>query len=219
MKALSKKQLISLLSMIVLSLLVGISPSLYQKAKASNRLGAEQIADLRSQYPICSGEGAMVSRANPSLDELVETMDSFVYAEVDGEMTTFSKQVSLGIPALEAKQKENGGDGGYEFYQYNLTVISDTEGEFQSGEEIKVVGNMMFLEGNPKLEDGMRIVFGTIRTPGDPSNCGMLTAGTYYVTEDGYALSAFEESQENMQGRSAYTGLPVEQLLYQLKKR
>ena len=204
MKALSKKQLISLLSMIVLSLLVGISPALYQKAKASNRLSEEQIAALRMEekYRLyTNGEfyWPMVFMTIPELDDAIETADAFVYAEVIGDWeVTYTA---------------------YKQYIYPIRIIKDTEGKFQTGELFWLMNRYDVMDYLPQFEDGMQIVVGVKRDRNDPSRGGYLGIGTYYVTEDGYVLSAFEESQENMQGRSAYTGLPVEQLLYQLKKR
>ena len=55
------------------------------------RLSNSQIADLRVEYPICGTElPPTVEVSPPTLEEVIERFDTFVFGEVTGDYTTFS---------------------------------------------------------------------------------------------------------------------------------
>lgn len=74
----------------------------------------------------------------PQLDEVANVMESFVYAEVVGEKIRYNKNISLGDLELDTKRAEKGLDGEYEFFEYTLRVITDTEGKYSEGEIITI---------------------------------------------------------------------------------
>lgn len=195
----------------ILSLSLCLFPS------KSPRLSDAQISALRTEYPICGiEEPPMVSMVPLTLEDCISFSDSFVYGEVDGEIQYYTKYVSTGDAELDAKREKNGLTNTYQFYEYTLVVLEDTEGVYQKGDRITIAANVLFQDYNPSFSDGMRIV-----TPvrADPSVSGRTyfgTEGTFYITPDGYALSAFAEN--SAQSRT-FSGIKVNDLLKNLKKQ
>ena len=183
---------------------------------SQQQLSQQEIKELRDIYPIY---GKVVpdnlSMVTPQLDEVANVMESFVYAEVVGEEIRYNKNISLGDPELDTKRAEKGLDGEYEFFEYTLRVITDTEGKYSEGEIITITSNEMFRGYKPELEDGMRIVVPVERENEGSTRHGYTVTGMYYVTEDGYALSAFDENTAAM-ARTTYSGIKVENLLKEL---
>lgn len=180
------------------------------------RLSNSQIADLRVEYPICGTElPPTVEVSPPTLEEVIERFDTFVYEEVTGDYTTFSKYISTGFPEMDEKREAVGLGNEYEFYEYPVTVIEDTSGIYEAGDQITIFDNAMFMEANPTFYSGMRVVVPVMVDDDVSTRANFYVYGTYYVTGDGYVLSAFDE--EAAQTR-AMTGVKVEALLEQLKK-
>ena len=107
----------------------------------------------------------------------------------------------------------------YTFGRYRLRVIEDTENIFKPGDEIILSFNSEFIDYNPELKNGMKIVYSAFQWENDPKQTSYMTVGTSYVTDDGYALSGFPEELKTMHARGAYSGVKVEYLLKQLKKK
>lgn len=197
-----------------------ISMGVYQQSANLKRLNEGQIEELRKDYPIYQlTSPPEVFRRYPSLDEAIEDADSFIYGEIIGGMETYSEYISTGIPALDEKQKRLGHNSATTFYKYTLRVIEDTEGVYKPGEELTITSNMEYINYKPQFEVGMKIVYGTVLSKYNPKETDYMTVGTYYVTDDGYALSAFPEEQKTMKSRGTYSGVKVEYLLKQLKKK
>ncbi len=180
------------------------------------KLSESLIAKLREQYPVCGIDApGGIYLKKFSLNEIIKETDSFVYGEVIGDVSTYSVALSTGNTALDDKRKANGINDVFEFYEYTISVIVDTEGKYTKGEQITISANTEFLNYNPSFSDGMKIVVPVIRNKDKPTRHSYTVDGTFYVTEDGYAISAFEEDSRS---RIALSGLKVEDLLNELKK-
>lgn len=181
------------------------------------RLSDAEITAMRDKYPVCGiKEPAGVSMRKISLSELKGITESFVYGEVTGDMKTYSVALSTGNHSLDNKRKANGIDDVYEFYEYTIVVINDTEGRYKKGEHITIAANIMFKDYNPQLSDGMKIVVPVVMDSEKTERNYYTVNGMYYVTDDGYAISAFEET--TAYSRNAMSGVKVEELLKELKK-
>lgn len=191
------------------------------------RLSADEISQLREQYPI-SGQKApeMVSIYPEPLENIIELTKkfhshpetfTFVYAEVVGEVTSFDENISTGHSTLDSAYKEHGINLNHEFYEYTLSVIKDTERNHKEGDIITISANMMFIDYYPKLTDGMKIVV-PIADYDEPNNTryGFDNVGMYYITENGYAISAYDE--ESLLKREPMSGMHVDDLLKELHK-
>ena len=175
-----------------------------------------QIAQLREQYPIYGIEQPLfIDMEESTLEERIERAETFVYGEVIGDYTTYYKNISTGHEELDAKRKANGISDVYEFYEYTIRIMDDTEGLYTKGEEITIASNIDFIDYNPQLSDGMRVVVPVTRDKEKSSRSYYNVAGMYYVTEDGYALSAFNEQTR---AKKAYSGITLEELFEVLKK-
>lgn len=71
------------------------------------------------------------------------------------------------------------------------------------------------IDFNPKLSDGMKVVVPVMQGKDKLSRNWFGIFGMYYVTEDGYALSAFDENTAAT-ARTTYSGIKVENLLKEL---
>ena len=204
----------------VLAIVIAIGCiSIWNLTKANEpkpHLSEAQIAELREQYPVCGIKlPPMVDMKVVTLEETIEKAETFVYGEVVGECSTYYKNITTGHEELDEKRKANGISDVYEFYEYTITVLDDSEDKHIKGDEITITANSMFMEYNPQLSDGMRVVVPVIQTKGKASRYYYGVEGMYYVTEDGYALSAFDEQTR---AKKAYSGVKVEDLLEALKK-
>ena len=119
------------------------------------------------------------------------------------------ENISTGIPELDTKRNSNGIDDTYEFYAYTVSVIEDTSGIYKAGDEISIVSNKEFIDFKPHLSDGMKVVFPAGSEDGEVTRVSYSVYGMYYVTEDGYAISAFDETQTM---EKSMNGIKVEEL-------
>lgn len=183
---------------------------------SNNRLSEKQISNLREQYPICGiNTPIFATMSEILLEDAIDTFDSFVYGEVIGESTTYYKTISTGYPEVDAKMQSKGMSNVYEFYEYTLRVIKDTEEKYTEGETITIASNVMFKDFNPKLSDGMKVVVPVTRNTDKPSRNDYIVVGMYYVTDEGYVISAFDESKAS-KTRTTYSGIKVDNLLNEL---
>ena len=169
-----------------------VAMGVWQVGKPPERLSEAEIAELREEYPVFPlAFPPMVDGRFPTLDELIVDVDFFVYGEV-----------------IEK----------YYNYRYTIRVIQDTEGFYEKGEEITIRNGIMFADYTVSFEEGMKIVYGAGVSKKDAKETGYIGVGTYYVTEDGYVLSAFPEEPKTMKWHRPYTGVKVEYLLRKLRK-
>ena len=215
----SKKNFLTLISTLIVCALC-ISIGVYQQNVGKKYLSEEQIEELREDYPVYQlAYPPQFSGGFPTLDQLIGDADTFVYGEIIEDLEIYSKNVLTGIPAIDEKKERMGYSSEYTFGRYRLRVIEDTENIFKPGDEIILSFNSEFIDYNPELKNGMKIVYSAFQWENDPKQTSYMTVGTYYVTDDGYALSAFPEEQKIMQARGTYSGVKVEYLLKQLKKK
>lgn len=170
--------------------------SLIWKSSQPERLTEDQIAALRSEYPICGRNG--LADAHPmSLEESKENCQTFVYGEVKGDAGWYEEAAGR-------------------FNEYTLTVLDDSEEEYPQYHTITIATNSVLRDYNPEPEDGMRVVVPVSPWEGEePGRMSYSVNGMFYVTDDGYAIPAFEEREES---ERALSGLKVEKLLKALKK-
>lgn len=183
-----------------------------------NRLTTAQIDSLREQYPVCGLDApAGLSLRKMNVDEVKDIVETFVYGEVTGDLSKYNVKTFLSNEALSEKRKENGIDEVFEFYEYTIEVISDTEGKYASGDLITIAANIDFINYNPVLSEGMGIVVPVAQDKEKSSRNYYIVDGMYYVTPEGYALAAFDEENVAI-SRGVSSGVKVETLLKNLKK-
>lgn len=207
----SKKFLLGAITVIVAGVLVVFGMT----NQDTQRLSEDQIMSLREEYPICGIEqpfnGTM---ATPSINQVKDTVDTFIYGTVVSDMETFTRNVSTGNPELDAKRQSHGLSSQYEFYEYTISVIEDTSGLYKAGDQLTIASNMDFIDFNPHLSKNMNVVVPVVRDKKEPARNYFGVFGMYYVTTDGYALSAFEENTMKMDSLS---GVKVDALLNELR--
>lgn len=193
-----RKRLIGILTgVLALGMVIG---ALVLRFMPEDRLTAQEIAALREVYPLC-GKPDLIEMRDVPLEEYIERADTFVYGEIVGEGRYFTK--AFGIRDVE-------------FYEYTLTVLDDSEGIYENGTQITFVANALLEDSNPKLRDGMRMVVPVTAEEGVPGRTSFGTQGVFYVTEDGYAITAFDEAQTGT--KLDLNGVRVEKLLDAVRK-
>ena len=184
-----------------------------QPKEKAPRLTEEQISELREQYPLCKGSPPLVDMDTWTLEQVKASVDSFVYAEVVGDVSYYTVSASTGNEQLDEKRRANGINDEFQFYEYTLSVLGDTNGKYKKGEKITIAANVMFMDYLPKLSDGMRMMIPMSRDPEKPSRSYYQRDGIYYITEDEFAVSAFDEKLEP----EPLSGMKVEELMQELK--
>lgn len=185
---------------------------------SEERLDATQIESLRKQYPVCGIDAPTgLTLRKMDVNEVKDKAESFVFGEVVGDVMKYSVTTSLSNEALSEKRSQNGIKEVFEFYEYAIEVIEDTEGKYKKGDLITITANIDFINYNPTLSDGMRVVVPVAKDKEKSSRNHYIVDGMYYVTLDGYALSAFDEQNVSV-SRGVSSGVKVETLLKNLKK-
>lgn len=190
----NKKTLVLILTAIVSLCLI------FTFLQKEERLTSQQIENLRERYPVYGD----INKLNPlieiavvktTLKELAERADTFVYGAVLEEVPVYSVYSYA------------------KFYGYKIKVYEDTEGKFSAGEEITVIANTEFKEYNPSLAEGMKIVIPVAESKSQQGKYNFDLC-VYYVTEDGFVISAFDEKQIL---DKEYSGLKVEKFIQETK--
>ena len=146
---------------------------------------------------------------------MIERSDTFIYGTVVGDSSEYLVTASAGNSALDEKREENGLGSTYEFYEYPISVISDTNGLFKKGEQITIAASKEFEDYNPHLSTGMEVVVPMIRDDEKATHTQFMVHGMYYVTGDGYVLSAYDEAAAT---EKKLSGMKVEALLREIEK-
>ena len=199
---------------VVLAICMLAISNIYSKPRY--HLTMEEIVSMREQYPVYDGNPPMLSMVDISLNDLKKITDSFVYGEVTGDASTYSFVNLTGDAEWDNKMAQVSPNNKTTFFEYPITVISDSEGKYKEGEKITITANTIFKDYLPKLTKGMKVVVPVVRDKDKKGRTHYCLDGMYYITDEGYAISAFDESTAQM--KISYNGIKVEDLLKQLKK-
>ena len=146
----------------------------------SSRLSDEEIKLLRKDYPIYTQRPALVDMTPYTMEDIAVEMDTAIYGKALSESTQRSEKIL-----------------------YEVEVIQDVSGTYQPGDSI-TISIPSFMEGCiPEFEKWENlIILGQFQT--DEENVvNFADKGLYYVTKDGYALSSFEETENQFSGMTA----------------
>lgn len=178
---------------VVVALLVILDLSVGTKEE---RLTTQQIENLREIYPVYGDINKIsplieVAQVETTLEEVSKKAYTFVYGEIIDEVPVHS---------IYSYAK---------FYGYRVRVFKDSKKNFASGDEITIIANTEFRGYNPSLSNGMKVVLPV----GENKGRYYFDAFIYYVTDDGFVLSAFDESKHL---DKEYSGIKVEKLLEEI---
>lgn len=182
-------------------------------------LTESQVAALRDQYPITASAKlepdplASVEDYQLTLEEVKQYHDSIVYCEVVGKAQRHTLSLSIGFVDFDQKRADMGFDNTINVIEYEVSVIEDTEGIFQEGDTIIMRYNTRDSDLIPTLGLGQQFILPVDETTGDPPRYLSYSGGTFYVTEDGYALSAFEEEKAGLARSARLSGRKVEDVM------
>lgn len=160
------------------------------------RLSSEEIEALREDYPFC--DPAIVEVMFVSIEEMIERADTFVYGEIIGE------------PELDDSSW-------YERFWYTATVIDDSEGLFEKGEQVTFYESDLVSSIIHPFSDGTQFMAAYKAGEEDKNNGDVLVFWSmFYVTENGYVIASFNETQ--MGSELILSGMRVEDALKAVKK-
>lgn len=156
--------------------------------KENERLTVSQIEALREEYPVCGKKlHPLIDMAETDFEDSLKRAETFVYCEITGNATYSENAYG-------------------EFFEYPVTVIYDTEKLYKKGETFTLYANKYFEEYNPSFRKGMKAIVPVITPKNNPSKKSYGVIGSYYVTPEGFAISAFDEeklSEEKLSGLKA----------------
>lgn len=175
-------------------------------AKLDDRLSEAEVEALRTEYPICGKVIPPMTTVHAlTFEEAKEHADSFIYGTVEGDITFYTKRpIYCGVGDVQDR------------YKHTVSVIEDTGGMLRRGEKIELVEKIEYVDYNPRLTDGMKIVVPIRLASVDKKQFAFSVEGAYYVTDDGYAVSAFDEDRAMME--EPLSGIRVEKLMKELKQ-
>lgn len=202
--------IISLLCIIICCITIGF----FSKER---RLSEDEIEALREQYPICGmGDSVLGFRIPTSIETKIDrgVVYTFVYAEILDDYQTYYINISTGDEVFDEKAASKG-FGVYEYYEYPIRVIEDVTGQYQEGDLLTIAGNMMLKDEKPDLQPGMKMIIPLKENDSKDTRNYFTEIGMYYVTEDGYAISAYDETELS---RTARSGIKVKKLLKELQE-
>lgn len=210
----SKKKNLSIIAAVsIIICLIGI----ITEYKLNDRLTDKEIQSFRNIYPICGiDEPETLSMGKATLEDYINSgsIDSFVYGEVVGDISMYNKNISTGYSELDEKLVNSGLGIKHDFYEYTISVIEDTENRYDEGDLITITANVLFIDYNPMLRDGMKVVVPVLENDAAIDRNWFNVIGMYYVTDNGYAISAYDE--DDALTRRALSGVKVERLLTEL---
>ena len=180
----------------ILSVLLALLLALTACSAPAARLTEEEIEVLRERYPLC-GYPELVEVMYVPIEEIIERADTFVYGEIIGEAEPDHSAI-------------------WERFQYTLTVIEDSERLFEKGEQVTLISDVMLRSIIPEFKDGMRAVVAYTPETGNKNSALFMLWSVFYVTEDGYVLSSFDENK--MGSELILSGMRVEDALAAVKK-
>ena len=157
---------------------------------AEKQMPAEEIEALRDKYPVYGIKvPELLCMVSYTFEEAVKMADTIVYGEVTGDYEKYFADI-------------------VEWYEYPVSVIKDTEGLLPEGEQIYINHTEIMKDYYGPLSEGMRIIVPVIKDDDGENRYNYSVIGMYYVTEDGYVISAYDEAKLAEQ---VYSGMKVKQ--------
>lgn len=167
-----------------------------QYKENTERLSNAQIETLREEYPVCGTKlHPLIDIQETDFDTSLKRAETFIYCRIT-DNAVYSKN-SYG-----------------EFFEYPVTVIYDTKNIYKKGEKFTLYANRYFEEYNPSFRKGMKAIVPIKTSESTPSKKGYGIIGSYYVTTDDYALSAFDEEKFS---KESLSGLKADEVMKRIK--
>lgn len=177
--------------------IVSIFAYFVDEISINKRLSEAEIAALREKYPIHGTKiPETVCMVQYSFEEAVEMANTVIYGEVTGDYESYFSGI-------------------VDWYEYPVNVIEDTEGLFLKGEQIFINHTEIMKDYYGTLSEGMKVIVPVIKDNDGGNRYNYSVIGMYYVTEDGYVISAYDEESLADQ---VYSGMKGQQFLEKVRK-
>lgn len=177
-------------------------------------LSEKEINTIRDEYNyvIYNDSTSQTFSDVTTFRERITYTDTFVYGEVIKE--PYKEEYIISSGDEEFDKLFYGGVINIPMLDiYTVRVIEDTEGLFAEGTVLTYSYSLMTQNNRPKPEMGDKIILPFTVMSDDVSDCISGIYGYYYVTEEGYGISAFKEEIGCI-----YSGKKVGEIIKLLRK-
>ena len=211
--------IISILSVVILAISAFVLTS--SNHKFLDRLSKKEISALREQYPIYIYQVPDSVSYNPKTFEDIiaymaeEDYGDFIHGKVIGDVKYYTQKISTGDEALDKKMESNGISNDYKFYKFTVEIINSSNNKFQKGDHIVIWDSLYLKDSHPTVYDGLEIVLPVFEDRQDETvtEFSYTHSAMYYITKDGYAISAFDE---NTSSKHRLSGVKADVLMDEL---
>ncbi len=178
-------------------------------------LSAEEIATLRKQYPIYTNVPPTTTRADIPFMTILTWFPTATLVEITSPPQYYSVSLSGTLPEqLEEKWEDMDLVNRAYFFEYEAVVLEDAAGILQPGDVITLSCTKEMEECTPELKVGQKLLTLLDKAASEKPNRYVFDReGAYYVTEDDYILSVFEEEKD-----AQYTGWKADAFLDELRQ-
>ncbi len=199
----------------VFSCAICLSSCSSSKQAEADVLSAEEIAALREDYPIYTNTPQISLRADIPFLDTVKWCHTAALVEITSSPRYYSVSLSGTLPEqLEEKWEDMDIVNRAYFFEYEAVVLEDAAGILQPRDVITLSCTKEMEECTPELKVGQKLLTLLCKTvDGKPNRYGFDREGAYYVTEDDYILSVFEEEKD-----AQYTGWKADAFLDKLRQ-
>ena len=173
-----------------------------------DRLSETEIASRREQFPVIPASShPTIDFIHPTLEQIIEDCAHppdenyqvcFVYGTIVGAVD-IGDTSELSLP-----------------HKCTIEVNTSTGRLFKAEELITLRLSQLFWGADPPLFDGETVVLPVYCDKTADGGCSSFFTGTYYVTDDGYVLSMFDEDFFSAQQLS---GLKSETFMAEIEKQ
>ncbi len=178
-------------------------------------LSAEEITALREEYPVYTNAPHNSVRADVPFKTILTWFSTATLVEITSPPQYYSVSLSGTLPEqLEEKWEDMDLVNRANFYEYEAVVLEDAAGILQPGDVITLSDTMEMKECTPELKVGQKLLTLLDKAASEKPNRYVFDReGAYYVTEDDYILSVFEEEKD-----AQYTGWKADAFLDELRR-
>lgn len=166
-------------------------------------LSTNQINNLRRKFVFYPSTSSLASSYEPTLSEQIKTTDTFVYGEILSDKYHYNELIHLDSP-MEAS-----------YVGFRLKVLEDSNGLLNKDDVIFIESSGIFEETIPEFSVGDKVVvpINNWFIDGNINRYNIGSTGMFYVTEENFVLSVYNEPTAE-----SLTGICVKELLAEVRK-
>lgn len=190
------------LLLIFLSVILVGGVAIYSSSDSSENksLTEERLVDLRANYPVNYNTLMNVAMIEVPFSHMLEFSQTAVVAEVIEKLPEYTINLIPDENTPEGILNKKHEEMGFSFAEARFTPFKVKVDEIIAGdplsEYVNIYYNSDFINTEPDLAPGTKIVVTLFKAPGHPEgNYSFSKFGTYFVVDNDYVLSAYESKE------------------------